>query len=234
MDTNVQSIVLTILTAGGGGAVVAFAVFKALAAGWLEAQFSKQLEAFRHDKAKELEHLRAEIDGALRARIRLQERQFEAMLSVWEALKSAQEKLLISISPLQQYSDLSRMDQAAREEYLQSFDLQVWQMREILASSDVQKSFSRMVDRKRFAEAATAFSELDRETRSKELFFETDTFELVRSVCDKIHGSLISREMAIDEPAERSFRREAWNECDKECVPLIKKLVSEFREKMAN
>lgn len=234
MDTDLQSLFWTVLTAGGGGAVVAYGVFKNLAGGWLEAQFSKRLEAFRHDKAKELEHLRAEIDGALSARIRLQERQFEAMLSVWEALKIAQEKLLISISPLQQYSDLSKMDQAAREEYLRTFDLQVWQEKEILEASNVQASFSQMIDRMRFSEAAAAFGEFDRETRSKELFFDPETFELVRSVCDKMHGALVSREIGFDEAGAGGFRRQAWDEYDKECVPLIKKLVSEFRSRMTN
>ena len=77
------------------------AFFGSLGRGWLEAQFSRQLEAFRHDKAKEIEHFRAEIDGELKARIRLQEKQFEAILRTWESLKTAQENLLCSISPLQ-------------------------------------------------------------------------------------------------------------------------------------
>ena len=228
MEPNLQSVIVTLLTAGGGGAVVAFGVFKSLGNGWLEAQFSKKLEAFRHEKAKELEHLRAEVDGALSARIRLQEKQFDAILDIWDSLKNAQNKLLVSISPLQQYSDLGRMDDDAKEEYLSSFDLQVWQKKEILSSGDVQRSFSQMVDRKRFSEAATAFSVFDKASRSNELFFEPKTHELVRSICDKIHGSLVSREIAIDD-ADRTMGRQAWDEYNKECVPLIKKLVSEFR-----
>jgi len=232
MEPNLQSVILTILTAGGGGAVVAIAVFRSLGNGWLETQFSKKLEAFRHEKAKELEHLRAEVDGALSARIRLQEKQFDAILSIWEALKNAQEKLLGSISPLQQYSDLGRMDCDAKEEYLSSFDLQVWQKKEILSSSDVQRSFSQMVDRKRFSEAASAFHVFDKVARSNELFFEPETYNLVRSIADKIHGSLVSREIAIDD-SDRTFGRQAWDEYDKECVPLIKTLVSEFRRLLA-
>lgn len=232
MAIDIQSIIVTIVTAGGGGALVALGIFKSLGSGWLEAQFSKQLEAFRHDKAKELEHLRAEVDGALKARLRLQEKQFEAILNIWEALKTAQEKLLRSISPLQQYSDIRRMDDQARDEYFSSFDLQQWQKKEILSSIDVQDSFSRMVDRKRFLEAATAFSTFDRATRSNELFFEPETFQSLRSVCDKMHSSLVSREIAIDD-GDRTFGRQAWDEYDKECVPLIKNLVLEFRDLLA-
>ena len=233
MEFDLYEILMSVLYAGGGGAAIALAIFRGLGKGWLSTQFERQLESFRHDKAKELEKLRAEIDGELNARIRLQEKQFEAIVGVWEALKSAQEKLLVSISLFQQYSDIRGMDDEDRDEYLGAFGLKNWQLKEILSAVDVQKAFQQTVDRKRFSEAATAFNEFDRKTRASELFFETETFAQIRLVCDKFNSSLVSRELGL-EPGEHKMRREAWDEYDKFAVPEITKLVAELRKQLRN
>lgn len=229
MDLDVVSIATALLAAGGGGAAVAFGLFRKMGSSWLDAKFAQKLEAFRHDRAKEMERLRAEIDGALRARVRFQERQFDACLEIWNSLKETQSKLLVSISPLQQYSDLRRMSDEARLEYLNSFDLQKWQLEEILKADDIQKSFQKMVDGRRFSDAAKAFSDFDRATRSNELFFEPELYKLLRSICDKMHSSLVAKEIAISE-SDHKMSREAWTEYDKECVPLVHELVAEMRK----
>lgn len=229
MEVDIASIFLAVLSAGGGGALVAFALFQRLGDAWLEAKFAERLEAFRHDRAKELERLRAEIDGALRARVRLQEKQFEACLEIWNALKEAQSKLLVSISPLQQYSDIRRLSEDARVEYLSSFDFQKWQVDEVLMAADIQGRFVEMINRMRFNAAAQAFSKFDRVSRSYELFLKPETFALIRSVADAMHSSLVSKELAID-GCDHSSGPQAWKEYDKDCVPLVKNLVSELQK----
>lgn len=229
MEIDVVSIVLGVLSAGGGGALVAFSLFKRFGDAWLQTKFNEKLEAYRHDRAKELERLRAEIDGALRARVRVQEKQFEACLEIWNALKEAQSKLLVSISPLQQYTDIRRLGEEARIEYLSTFELQKWQVSEILAATDIQVHFIETVNRMRFNSAAKAFSEFDRITRSYELFLEPKTFILIRSVADAMHSSLISKEIAIDDK-DHKLGAEAWTEYEKKCVPLVKKLVPKLQE----
>lgn len=229
MEVDIVSIFLGVLGAGGGGAVIAFALFKRFGDAWLQAKFDQKLEAYRHDRAKEMERLRAEIDGALRARVRLQEKQFEACLDIWNALKDAQSKLLASISPLQQYADIRRLNEKARIEYLSSFDLQKWQVNEIIEDADIQDRFVQTVNRMRFNTAAQAFSEFDRVTRSYELFLEPETFALIRSVADAMHSSLISKEISINE-RDHKLGADAWTEYDKNCVPLVKKLVSQLQD----
>jgi hypothetical protein len=189
----------------------------------------QKIEAFRHEQAKELERLRAEIDGALRATLRYQEKQFDACLEVWNAIKDTQSKLLASISPLQQYSDIRRMDDEARSEYLSSFKLAKWQTDEILTAHDIQKSFKIMIDNQRYTKAVKAFSELDGITRSHELFFKPNTYKLVRSICDKIHSSLVSQDLPISRQ-DTNLSISAWTEYDKNCIPLIHQLVTDFRE----
>ena len=229
MEIDILTVAATILTAGGGGAVVAYGLFKRLSDSWLEAKFAERLEAFRHEKAKELERLRAEIDGALKAQVRYQERQFEACIQVWNALKDAQSKLLSSISPLQQYADIRGMDDSARREYLGSLELPQWQVTDILNASDVQEHFKKTINRLRLHNASVAFSEFDQITRSYELFFVPETFELIRSVCDAMHSSLVAKEIGL-QAGDHKMVRDAWKTYEEECVPKVKLLVSQFRE----
>lgn len=229
MEADVAKIIVAMLSAGGGGAFVAFSLFKRLGDAWLQTKFSEKLEDFRHERAKEMERLRAEIDGALQARIKFQEKQFEACLEIWNALKEAQSKLLDSISLIQQYSDIKRLSDEARIEYLSSFDLQKWQVKEILSASDIQNRFVETVSRMRFNSAAQAFSNFDKVTRMHELLLKPETFALVRSVANAMHSSLVSKEISLDS-SDHALGREAWSEYEKHCVPLIKRLVPQLQE----
>ena len=229
MEFDIQSVISALVAAGGGGAVIAYFLFKRLGDSWLEGKFAEKLEAFRHERAKELERLRAEIDGILRAKVRFQEKQFEACLEVWNALKDAQSKLLVSVSPLQQYSYIADLNEVARAEYLNTFDLPKWKIEEILSATDIQERFVEIMNRSRLSDANQAFVSLDRTTRANELFFTPKMFILIRSVLDKLHSSLVTKDLAIAS-SDNSFGLEAWTEYDKECIPLIKQLVSEMRE----
>jgi hypothetical protein len=57
-----------IITAAGGGAVAAFALFRYLGSKWIENKFSQRMEQLRHTQALELQRLRVEIDSLLRKR----------------------------------------------------------------------------------------------------------------------------------------------------------------------
>ena len=229
MDLDLPTFVTAILGAGGGGAVISFFAFRRFGEAWLDARFAEKIEAFRHEKAKELEKLRADIDGSLRSRLRLQERQFESMVNIWGVLKNAQEKLGVLLSPLQSYSDIRRMDAEARQEYMQSFDLQEWQRKEILASGDVQKSFSSMIDRKRFNEAAIAFNVYDKATRANEIFFSEEIFTKLRSIADCMHSALVDKELSLDD-ADRALSQSAWKTFEKDCIPKVGEFASFARK----
>lgn len=225
---DISSFLVNFLATAGGGAVVAFGLFKWLGTAWLEAKFSENLEDFRHERAKELERLRAEIDGTLRAKIRYQEKQFEAVTTIWEVLKDAQSKLLDSISPLQQYADIRHLTDKARHEYLSSFDLQEWQIEEVLRATDGQEAFIDAINRIRFNAAARAFSDFDRVTRRYEIFFDNETFTLLRSAADSLHSVLVSKEFAIEDQ-DHPFGRAAWKEYETESIPKVNEIIEKFR-----
>ncbi len=50
----------TIIAAGGGGAVVAFAIFKGFGEKWLDSKFAGRLQNLRHEHERQMETVRLE------------------------------------------------------------------------------------------------------------------------------------------------------------------------------
>jgi len=63
----------------GGATVTAFAAFKFLASKWIENKFATQLEAHKHEPAKELEELRHRINSAFSRLTKIHEKEFEVL-----------------------------------------------------------------------------------------------------------------------------------------------------------
>ena len=62
MVDEVLSALGQMFVAGGGGAAVAFFLFRFLGQSWMETKFQKNLESFRNEKAKDYERFRSELD----------------------------------------------------------------------------------------------------------------------------------------------------------------------------
>jgi len=65
MDKAILEFIGKIVAYGGGAAVIAYYVFLFLGKKWIEAKFADSLEKSRHEHAKEIEHLRFEINSLL-------------------------------------------------------------------------------------------------------------------------------------------------------------------------
>lgn len=228
MPEAFMDLLLTILAAGGGGAVVAYLVFKSLGTAWLEGKFAEKLESFRHEKAKELERFRAEIDGSLKSQDRFDERHLEGVLEIWDALKFAQQKTLATVSPIQQYANLRGMTDETLDDLLSEFSLKAWQIDSVKNASDRQEEFTRIINLKRFGEAGIAFNSLDKITRSHELFFDEETFGFIREVLDKLHSTLIEKELALED-VDRRQGHKAWQTYENDFVPASIELTKLFR-----
>jgi hypothetical protein len=108
---NYSEFFLTIITAGGGGAVVAFMAFRYFATSWLESKFEQRLEAYRHENAIELQKLRANIDGALNRTVKAQEKEFDVLSETWRLANVAQGTMESFSNPFQSYADLGKMSE---------------------------------------------------------------------------------------------------------------------------
>lgn len=78
-----------VLTAGGGGAAVAWLFFSAFGKNWLSQHFKKELEQIRADGKKEIELLRHTINSEYSRISKIHDKEFEVLPKAWELLHHA-------------------------------------------------------------------------------------------------------------------------------------------------
>lgn len=111
-------LVLTVIASGGGGALVAYQIFKTLGKTWIESKFQKELEQFKHERAKDLARHQVELEAFKAASIKLVDREFEILPALNGKLTEAWGVTNWFASPMQQYSDVQRMSDPELEEFL--------------------------------------------------------------------------------------------------------------------
>jgi len=128
---DIQTIGLSIVGAGGGGAAVAYLVFKTLGAKWLDNHFAGRLQALKHDHDHEMAHLKLKIDGQLDRAVKLNQREFDVVPTIWKAVTEAHYAVVDTISVMQSHPDLNRMTEDEFGEFLSGTRLQEFQKIEI-------------------------------------------------------------------------------------------------------
>jgi len=109
-------LVLTILVATGA----AWSVFVWLGKRWIEQKFSKDLEHFRQEQAKELEQLRHSINSAFSRISKIHDREFEVLPRIWRTVRRAHGAVLHLVSPLKEWPDFSSLPPDSFEEFMES------------------------------------------------------------------------------------------------------------------
>src|SRR2546422_9956398 len=112
MSELVVGAILKIVAVGGGAAALAYGLFVWLGKHWLEQQFAKDLEEFRHEQAKEIEHVRHDINSLFSRVSKIHDREFEVLPTAWKLLHESYGRAFQACSPLREFSDLSRMSDA--------------------------------------------------------------------------------------------------------------------------
>jgi hypothetical protein len=77
---------IALVAAGGGGAAIAFGIFKATGQQWLEQRFKKDIERLKHEQNKEIEATKAELASSI-------EREKAVMAAVHEEYKNELQEL---------------------------------------------------------------------------------------------------------------------------------------------
>lgn len=233
MPETIGGILVSILGVGGGAAVISYALMKTLGAKWLDAHFSERMERFRHEKTKELQHLKSEIDGALKATIRLQEREFEVLAECWHLMNVSYGAAQSLTNRIQSYEDISRMSEQLRSEFLDKFDFLPSVKQEILASRRPTDTFADKLFWLKYNQANAANAEFNNYVFKNEIFMEINLAEAFKAVSGKISNALVSRSIGHEDGVGRKGDN-SWEIVSKECHPLVEEMGEKLREKFFN
>lgn len=135
------------MAAGGGGAVIAWAIFAKFGDRWLEHRFAKRLEAFKHEEAKELEHLRHQITSLFSRISKIHEKEFEVLPTAFLYLHKAYGACFALSSALQQFPALNRMGDSHFAEFVEACRLPAFRKQELrtLQGADRDEYYQRWI-----------------------------------------------------------------------------------------
>lgn len=176
---DLQTMAFSIVGAGGGGAVVAYALFRALGAKWLDNHFAARVQALKHSHDQEMAHLKLRIDGQLDRAVKLNQREFEVVPGVWACVTEAHYAVLSAFSAFQSYPDLGRMSEPQLETFLAKSEIEEWQKDEIRGRTSFARSeyYVKIAGWRRVNDADAAIVAFNRELLSKGIFLHPETFE---------------------------------------------------------
>jgi hypothetical protein len=112
MTSGIVNTAINMFAAAGVGAVVAWGIFRKFAESWLDEKFAKRLEAFKHEKAKEIEQLRHKITALFSRISKIHDKEFEVLPTAWFKLHTVYGCTHQVCMALKTYPDFNQMDAA--------------------------------------------------------------------------------------------------------------------------
>lgn len=217
---------LKLLVLGGGAAGVAYAIFKKFGEAWLDDKFKTKLEAVQHKNNQQLHRLKARVDSMASGVIRLHQKEFEVLPEAWGLLSEAMGTVTWVASPMQQYADVGRMDNAELDEFLASTEFLESQkklLRNQVDRRERSNEYQRMTDRQRNNKALNTIH-LFQDYVSRNVIFLTpelrDKFEEVRKV---LYAAVIAKQIGV-EASDWKIQSQGWKKVEEEATPLFNEI----------
>ena len=120
-----------LVAAGGGGALIAWGIFRQLGGGWLDQRFKKQLETLKHEQQRELEHLRHAINSEFSRISKVHQKEFEVLPEAWRLLHVAHGRAPDLVGRLKFYPLIEDMSEPQFDEFLETCSLSPVQKNEL-------------------------------------------------------------------------------------------------------
>lgn len=206
-----------LFAAGGGGAVVAYTLFRFFGKSWIENQL-----------AKDLELAKAEISLLAARKMQLHEREYVVFPEVWAKLNAAFASLGKAVISFREIPDLSRMSDAEVKSWLDRSDLADDERRYFEGEADKTKAYNRILDWRSLIDANKDFIEFDNILQSNRIFLEPEIKEKLDHIGALLRAAWVAKKMdwdghkMIDD--SRSFLSEAYEKYDKEAKPIMKEI----------
>jgi hypothetical protein len=175
-DRGVQTItsLLTLLAYIGGTGAVVFALFQFLGTKWLETKFAERLESFKHEKARELESLKLEINSTFSRVAKLHEREFEVLPKLWEKLHETDIALKSCVMKFSQFPDLDRLSEEELDAFLAATKLSDFEKDRLRKEPRKVDLYTKMTARQDIYDARNRFADFQAYLRLNRLFIRPE------------------------------------------------------------
>lgn len=219
-DTGQQiwSFVGRIITAGGGGAVVAYAIFRVLGKGWIEHQF-----------ARELEVAKSEISILSARRLKLHDREHVVFPGLWSRLNKVFVSLHRAVVSVRHVPEFQQMTPSDLDSWVNSSDLSEDEKSYFNSEKDKGRAYGRILDWRDLNRAKRDFFKFQKYLRDNRIFLNPEVKDKLDEIDKLINASLVAREMdwkRLGRGTGKDFLSEAWDTLDKQVKPLMGEIES--------
>lgn len=216
MIESIGELILSVVVAGGGGALVALGLFKYLGQNWI-----------KHQLAKDLELAKAEISLLSSRRMELHDKEYEVFPELWARLIKASNSLSASIASFKTMPDFSRMSDGDIREWADHRDLTEEEKSYFFESPDKVKAFDRIIEFRNIHEAEKCFDEFRQYLQANRIFLSPEIKEKFDQIEALLRKSWAAKKVDLDyqsDPGKTDFLMKALNLFEDEVKPLMSEL----------
>ncbi len=235
MSQQVGEFILELVAYAGGSTALAYLLFKTLGDRWLENQFKERLKLVEHGYAVELSKLKQRLDTAASGLNRIHQKEFEVLPEAWGLLDEAMSTLKWVVSPMQSYTDVSRMDDDDWTEFIEGSDAFGKADKRYLlslSSRSRQKEYNRLYDAHKNWLAEKAIRDFQVYAARHSIFLP----EHLRVQFDAIRNLLWSASSAKSvgrQVEDWKLQLEGWKKLDEQAEPLFREIRKAIQERIA-
>lgn len=220
-----------IIVAGGGIALIVYAVFKHLAVKWLDAQFAERLQSLQHRHQRELEELRFKIAALLDITTKLHQREFDMLPEAWSKLNDAFWEARATTAVARQYPDIEKMNAAHQAEFIDGCRLQSWEKEELRQSERKNEYYQKRIAWHDLSEARKKSRESHIFLLKNGIFFSEELRNAFHRVDDIVWDAVVEHGMNVEHEA-RSTMHEHITVLMQQGEPLLHELERKMRERL--
>ncbi|MBT4627352.1 MAG: hypothetical protein HOC63_11755 [Rhodospirillales bacterium] len=231
MDDPIVEFVVNFLVAGGGGAAIAYLIFKTLGGNWIESKFAKELEEFKHKQAIEIQNLKIEIDATLNGVIKIQDKEFEVLPEAWRLLHEAVNEIKSLLSFMQMTADLDHMGFDRLEEFLAGTPLLDTQKESIRQTEQKTLKYSEEIFWHELNRVKKTCLNLSEYVAGNGIFFPPTIKEDFNSIVKALHTALVDKEIG-KQMNDFKIEHESWIRIRDEIVPLYNSIEKDVHTRL--
>jgi len=213
-----------LIAAGGGGAIVAYAVFKFLGKSWIENQLAKDLEVAK-----------SEISLLAARKMRLHDREYVVFPEVWGKLNKASASLGKAVMSFREIPFFGRMSEDELRAWVERSDLSESEREYLLGEEDRTRAYNRIMDLRCLHEAHRDFVDFHTYLQCNRIFLSPEIKEKLDQIGGLLHEAWVAKKMDSDGhklSEGKSFLREAYEKYDKQAKPIMTEIETLVQGKL--
>jgi len=185
--------IFTIITGAVG---VAYGLFKYFGKKWLDNLFEEKLIELQHQQDIQMEQYRFEINSLFNRIIKVHEKEFEVLPTIWDKLQNALGRVMNLTNPFQEYPDLNHINQDELEDFLDNVDFSTSQKKKIIEAADKNQIYLELIFWVRFSEVQKSVYDFHNYLLFNKIFLNKSLFENFSKIDNSLMNALQERELS--------------------------------------